>query len=161
MDFALDKSQKEIQKAVREFAKGELDKDLGLELEKEGKYPSEILAKACDLGFIGIHFPEKYLGADMGQFENCLVLEALCRQDSSLGLALAFAGYGAEALLRFGNADQKEQYLPSIAEGKLFSAMAFLESGQGFDLRVLQTTARKEGDGWIINGKKSLVINGG
>ncbi len=160
MDFALDKSQKEIQKAVRDFTKGEFDKDLGLDLEKEGKYPADILAGACDLGFIGIHFPEKYLGADLGLFENCLIAEELCRKDSTLGLALMMAGYGAECVLRFGSDGQKDQYLTPVAEGKMFSAAAFMEPGQAFDMRVMQTTAAKDGDGWVINGKKSMVLNG-
>ncbi|MFO8049084.1 MAG: acyl-CoA dehydrogenase family protein [Desulfosudaceae bacterium] len=161
MDFSLDKSQKEIEKAVREFARGEFDKELGLELEKERQYPADILAKACDLGFIGIHFPEKYLGADLGLFENCLISREMCRRDSTLGLALAFAGYGAECLLRFGSEAQQEKYLPAVADGKTFSAVALAESGQGFDLRRLQTVAAREGDGWVINGHKSLVLNGG
>ncbi len=161
MDFDLDKSQKGIQKAVRDFTKGEFDKELGLDLEKEGKYPADILAGACDLGFIGIHFPEKYLGADLGLLENCLIAEELCRKDSTLGLALMMAGYGAECVLRFGDEAQQEHYLPPVAEGKMFSAAAFVESGQGFDLRNVQTTAVKEGDGWVINGKKTLVLNGG
>lgn len=160
MDFSLDKSQREIQKAVREFAKGEFDKELGLDLEKERRYPAAILAKACDLGFIGIHFPEKYLGADMGLLENCLISQEMCRRDSTLGLALALAGYGAECILRFGTADQKDKFLTPVAEGQAFSAAAFIEPGQGFDLRRLQTTAVRDGDGWIINGKKSLVLNG-
>jgi len=161
MDFELNKSQREIQKAVRDFTRGEFDKDLGLDLERERKYPADILAAACELGFIGIHFPEKYSGADMGLFENCLIAEELCRKDSTLGLALVFSGYGAECVLRFGSEAQKERYLPSIAEGKIFSAAAFMEAGQGFDLRNVRTTAKKDGDGWVINGGKSLVLNGG
>lgn len=161
MDFALDKSQKEIQKAVRDFTKGEFDKELGLDLEKEGKYPTDILAGACDLGFIGIHFPEKYLGADLGLFENGLIAEELCRKDSTLGLALMMAGYGAECVLRFGDDAQKEHYLLPVAEGKMFSAAAFTEPGQSFDMRTMQTTAVKAGDCWTINGKKSMVLNGG
>jgi alkylation response protein AidB-like acyl-CoA dehydrogenase len=161
MDFNLDKSQKEIQKAVRDFTKGEFDKDLGLDLEKEGKYPVDILAAACELGFIGIHFPETFSGGGMGLFENCLIAEELCRKDSTLGLALMLSGSGAECVLRFGGQDQKEKYLPAIAEGKMLSATAFLEAGQGFDLRQPQTTAKKDGDGWVINGQKSLVLNGG
>ncbi|MFZ5564148.1 MAG: acyl-CoA dehydrogenase family protein [Thermodesulfobacteriota bacterium] len=161
MDFTLTKSQKEIQKAVRDFVKGEFDKDMGLDLEKERKYPADVLAAACDLGFVGIHFPEKYAGADLGLFENCLIAEELCRKDSTLGLAVMLAGYGAECVLRFGTDAQKEKYLPSVAGGKTFSAAAFLEAGQGFDLRTVQTTARKEGNGWVIDGKKSLVLNGG
>ncbi len=161
MDFSLSKSQIEIQKAASAFAKGEFDKDAGLKMEKEGRYPAETLQKACDLGFIGIHFPEQYLGAELGLFENCLISESLCRRDSTMGLALCLTGPGAECILRAGNTAQKEKYLPGVADGTLFTAIAFAETGQGFDLRGLKTTALKNGEGWVINGKKPLVLNGG
>lgn len=161
MDFELDKTQKGIQKAVRDFTKGKFDKELGLDLERERKYPADILAAACDLGFVGIHFPEKYSGGDSGLLESCLIAEELCRKDSALGLALVMAGYGSECVLRFGSEAQKGKYLPPVVEGKMFSAAAFMESGQGFDLRTVSTTARQDAAGWIINGKKSLVLNGG
>ena len=66
MDFELTKSQKEIQKAARDFAKGEFDKDLALELDKKHEFPEKIWKKAADLGFIGIHFPEQYSGQGLG-----------------------------------------------------------------------------------------------
>lgn len=161
MEFTLTKSQKEIQKAVLEFAKGEFDKEFGLDCERNGTYPTQLLEKACDLGFIGIHYPEDYLGAGLGLFENCLVAETLCRKDSTLGLALTLTAYGAECILRFGTDDQKGRYLQKIAEGKLFSGAAFTDAGMGYDFRKLGTTAVKENDQWVINGKKSLVLNGG
>ena len=66
MDFELTKSQKEIQKAAREFAKGEFDKELALELDRKHEFPTKIWKKAADLGFIGVHYPEKYSGQDPG-----------------------------------------------------------------------------------------------
>ena len=82
MNFELTKSQKEIQKAARDFAKGEFDKDLALELDRSHEYPEKIWRKAADLGFIGIHFPEQYSGQDLGVMENILIAEEFCRQDS-------------------------------------------------------------------------------
>ncbi|OQX60918.1 MAG: acyl-CoA dehydrogenase [Desulfococcus sp. 4484_241] len=161
MDFTLTRPQKEIQKAAREFAKGEFDKETGLDYEKNGIYPKEILKKACELGFVGIHFPEQYLGSGLGLFENCLVAEELCSKDSSFGLALTLSGYGSECILRFGTEAQKKRYLPEIADGELFSAAAFLEPGQGFDFRKLKTKALKTNGGWTINGEKTLVANAG
>lgn len=161
MEFTLTKSQKEIQKAVLEFARGEFDKDFGLDCERDRTYPARLLEKACDLGFIGIHYPEDYLGAGLGLFEHCLVAETLCRRDSTLGLALTLTAYGAECILRFGTSEQKGRYLQQIAEGKLFSAAALSDAGLGYDFRRLQTTAVHEDDHWVINGRKSLVLNGG
>ncbi len=85
MDFELTKSQIEIQKAARNFAKGEFDKDLALELEKKHEFPTKIWKKAAELGFIGIHFDEKYSGQGLGVMENIIVAEELCAKDSTIG----------------------------------------------------------------------------
>ncbi len=157
----LDKSQKQIQKAVRAFAKGEFDKDAILEFEKSQEYPKKIWQKAADLGFIGIHFPEEYSGASLGVFENAIIAEELCCKDSSMGITLTMAGYAAECLLRFGSDELKDKYLPQIAEGAMLSGGAFTEPGNGYDVSRLSTTAEKDKDHWVINGKKTFVVNGG
>ncbi|MDY6906141.1 MAG: acyl-CoA dehydrogenase family protein [Thermodesulfobacteriota bacterium] len=161
MEFTLTKPQKEIQKAIFEFCKGEFDKEFGLDCERNRTYPNKLLEKACDLGFIGIHYPEEYLGAGLGLFEHCLVAETLCRRDSTLGLALTLTASGAEFILRSGTGDQKDRYLQQIAEGRLFSAAALVDEGLGYDFRCLKTTAAQENGQWVIDGKKSLVLNGG
>jgi alkylation response protein AidB-like acyl-CoA dehydrogenase len=102
MDFTLSGEQEEIRKAAAEFAKGEFDKDIALEHERAHTFPKEIWKKACKLGFIGIHFPEKYGGQDYGVMENTLVVEAFCRQDSGLGIALSIADFSTEIILRNG-----------------------------------------------------------
>jgi len=117
----LDKSQVQIQKAVRDFAKGEFDKDAILDLEKAREYPRAIWQKAADLGFIGIHFPEAFSGAGLGVFENAIIAEELCTKDSSLGITLTTAGEASECILRFGDNGLKEKYLPQVAEGKMLS----------------------------------------
>ena len=76
MDFELTKTQKEIQKAVRDFAKGEFDKELALELERKHEFPRKIWKKAGKLGLIGVHFPEEYCGQGLGSLEDILVVEA-------------------------------------------------------------------------------------
>ena len=78
MDFELNKPQKEIQKAAREFAKGEFDKELALELDRKHEFPKNIWRKAADLGFIGVHYPEKYSGQGLGCLENILIAEEFC-----------------------------------------------------------------------------------
>lgn len=160
MDFELTKSQREIQKAARDFAKGEFDKDLVLELGRKHEYPKKILAKAADLGFIGVHFPEEYSGQGLGVLENVLIAEEFCRKDSTLGCALILAGFGSECLLRFGGEELKEKFLPLIAEGKTLSAGAFTEPDHGSDITSLDTMAVKAGDDWIINGTKTFITNG-
>ncbi|MBD3161337.1 MAG: acyl-CoA dehydrogenase [Candidatus Eisenbacteria bacterium] len=161
MDFELTKAQKDIQKAARDFAKGEFDKELALELEEKHEFPHEIWKKACELGFVGLHFPEKYGGQDYGCIENALVVEEFCRRDSGIGAALMLCDFASENLLRFGSDEQKETYLPAVAEGRMISAGAITEPDHGSDITNLATTAVREGDEWVINGVKTFITNAG
>lgn len=157
----LNRSQKQIQKAANDFAKGEFDKDQALEMENANEFPDHIWKKAADLGFIGVHFPEAYSGGGMGLLDACLIYEAFCRKDSSIGTALALSASGAECLVRFGDAAMKEAFLPRIAEGEIRCGYGFFESGGSANLSGVETTAVKDDDQWIINGTKSHVLNGG
>jgi alkylation response protein AidB-like acyl-CoA dehydrogenase len=157
----LNRSQREIQKAARDFARGEFDKDLALEMEKEGAFPGTIRRKAGALGFLGLNFPERYGGAGLGLFEAALVTEVLCRQDSSIGSALVFSTLGAECLLRFGSEALQQRFLPDLAEGKACSALAVSEPGLGGQWSAVQTTAVADGENYILNGCKTHVLNGG
>ncbi len=161
MDFELDKSQKEIKKAAKDFAKGEFDKELILEFEKNNEYPDKIWKKAADLGFIGMHYDEKYSGGGLGMIDSVLLAEEFSRNDSSLGSALTLSGYGAECILRFGSDELKERFIPKIAEGEILSAVAFKDPNQDPTFKVVNTEALKDGDSWVINGRKNFVLNGG
>ena len=161
MDFELTKSQKEIQKAAREFAKGEFDKELALELDRKHEYPMKIWKKAADLGFIGVHFPEEYSGQGLGVLESILIAEEFCSRDSSIGAALILASFATECILRFGSDELKEKFLPPVAEGKMLSGGCFTEPDHGSDITFMDTSAVKEGDEWVINGTKTFISNGG
>jgi alkylation response protein AidB-like acyl-CoA dehydrogenase len=160
MDFELNTEQNSIQKAAREFATGEFDKEIALELERTHTFPSKIWKKACELGFMGIHFPEKYGGQEYGIFENILVVEEFCRQDSGIGVAISLADFSSEIILRFGNDKQKEKYLIPLAEGKAISSGGFTEPDHGSDITLMNTTAVKQGDEYVINGVKTFITNG-
>lgn len=157
----LNRSQREIQKAARDFARGEFDKELAMALEDRGDFPEKVWKKAGDLGFLCTHFPESVGGGGLGLFESVLVAEAFCRQDASIGSALTLSGFAAEGLLRFGDDTLKERFLPAVAEGRSASAGAFSEPGLAAQWSALRTEARLEGGQWVINGRKSNVINGG
>jgi alkylation response protein AidB-like acyl-CoA dehydrogenase len=161
MDFELTKSQIEIQKAAREFAKGEFDKDLALELDRKHEFPTKIWKKAADLGFIGVHYPEKYSGQDLGVLENIIIADEFCAQDSTIGSAVVLSSFASECILRFGSDELKQKFLPAVAEGEMLSAGAFTEPGHGSDITALETTAVREGDEWVINGTKTFITNGG
>lgn len=160
MNFELTKSQKEIQKAAREFAKGEFDKALALELDSKHEFPEKIWKKAADLGFIGIHFPEEYSGQGLGVLENILIAEEFCSRDSSIGSAIILANFASECVLRFASDELKEKFLPPVVEGKMLSAGAFTEPDHGSDITFMDTTAEKDGDEWVINGAKIFITNG-
>lgn len=161
MDFELTKQQKEIQKAVREFVKGEFKKETILELEQNHAYPEAMWKKAAELGFVGIHFPEKYEGQGMGVMENILVAEELCRGDSTAGACIMLADFASEIVLHFGSDAQKAAWLPKVARGEVLSCGAFTEPNHGSDITKLDTVAVKDGNEWVINGTKIFITNGG
>ena len=161
MDFELSKEQKDIQKAARRFAKGEFDRERALELEKKHEFPTEIWKKAADEGFIGLHYPEEYGGSGFGVIENTLVVEEFCRRDSGIGAALMLVDFASENVLRYGTHEQKERYLPPVAEGTAISAGAITEPEHGSDITGMATAAVRDGDEWVINGVKTFITNAG
>jgi alkylation response protein AidB-like acyl-CoA dehydrogenase len=161
MDFELTKSQKEIQKAAREFASGEFDKELALELDRTHEFPTQIWKKACDLGFVGVHFPEEYSGQDLGVLENIIIADEFCARDSSIGSAIILSGFASECVLRFGSEELKQKFLPAVVEGKMLCGGAFTEPDHGSDITSMDTIAVRDGDEWVINGSKTFITNGG
>ncbi len=161
MNFELNKTQQDIQKAVRDFTKGEFDKELALELDLKHEFPRKTWRKACDLGLIGVHFPEEYSGQGLGCLEDILVVEELCRGDSTMGSAIALSSFASEIIMHWGSDDMKQKYLPAVAEGRMLSAGAFTEPDHGSDITCMDTTAVKDGDEWVVNGTKTFITNGG
>jgi alkylation response protein AidB-like acyl-CoA dehydrogenase len=153
MDFHLTTEQIDIQKAASEFARGEFDPDAALDYDLRQQFPLSIWKKACELGFIGV-----YGGQELGLSENALIVEAFCRQDSGIGMALALSDFGSEMILRNGNGDQKKRILPFIVHGKGIVTSAFLE--EGYSLAPLATAAKINKHGFIINGMKYYVTLG-
>lgn len=161
MNFELDKEQKQIKKAVKDFVKGELKKDIIHELIENKTYPEKILNKASELGFSGINFPEQYGGEGLGVFEKILISEELAIGSSTIGTCVSLADYGTQILLQYGSEQQKETWLSKVADAEILSSCAFTEPGSGNNIALSQTTAVKDGDSWLINGTKTFAINGG
>ncbi len=159
MDFELSSEQKDVQRAATEFARGEFDPDLVLELDESGTFPDTLWRKAAQLGFIGIHYPEEFGGQGLGLFENLLVIEAFCRVDSGVGSALSTVDLGSEILLKFGSLEQKKQFLTPLTKGEARLGVAFAESEDGRDLTVLSAVAEKRTDEYSLRGKKRFVLN--
>ncbi len=159
MGFELSAEQKDIQKAAREFAEGEFDPDLALDLDQNGKFPESIWKRAARLGFIGLHYPEEFEGQGLGLFENILVIEAFCRADSGIGGALGTVDRGAEVLLGFGSHGQKKALLPSLAKGEKRLSIAFAESEDENDFSSISTVSERREGGYFIHGTKRFVHN--
>jgi acyl-CoA dehydrogenase len=159
MDFHLSKEQEDIRKAAESFAEGEFNPDLISEWEREYRFPTAIWQKACELGFIGMHIPEEYGGQGLGIQENALVFEAFCRKDPGVGLALALSDLGSGIILRYGTDKQKKMTLSSICSGKTISTLAYLEEGQQDEVGCFETKAIENGDGYLIQGNKTFVLN--
>ena len=159
MDFKLTEEQLEIKSAVREFCLKEFTPELAMECDREEKFPWDLHRKAAQLGFVGIHFPEEYGGGGYGVLENVLVVEEMCRVDSTLGTAIMLGDFACDLILRHGTEEQKERWLPKVARGEAVSAGAFTEPARGSDITKMDTTAVKEGDEWVINGTKTLISN--
>ena len=156
MEFKLNENQIMIRDLARDFAQDVL-KDRVEEIEdrsKVGHFPEDIYQKMCDTGFLGIPFSEDYGGLDMGY--DCLVLawEELAKQSPSAACALHISVTPMEAVALYGTQEQKDYYLPRAIAGETKPAMAFTEPGTGSDPKQLLTTAKLEGDTWVINGVK-------
>jgi alkylation response protein AidB-like acyl-CoA dehydrogenase len=108
-----------------------------------------------------MHYPEAYSGQDLGVMENILVAEELCRKDSTVGACIILSSFASECILRFGSEALKKKFLPPVAEGEMLSAGAFTEPGHGSDITLMDTTAVRQGDEWVINGNKTFITNGG
>jgi alkylation response protein AidB-like acyl-CoA dehydrogenase len=158
MDFNLTKEHLDIQKAAREFARGEFDPELVLEYDGNQQFPTALWKKASEFGFTGVHYPEEYGGQGLGLFENALIVEAFCRQDSGMGIALALSDFGSELILAHGNRDQKKKVLLAAAQGKALLTVGLLEDG--YALSPFKTFAREEERGYVVQGTKSFVTLG-
>lgn len=162
MNFEFNNEQKDIQKAVREFAEAELPRDYMLELDKHFTFPMELLKKASALGFMAIDMPEKYGGVGYGLVEKAIVFEELCRVGAGIGMSLGGSTFGMKILLNDGSEEQKNRILPRACSGDALPfAGAFTEPDKGTDLVTfpLGTTAVKKGDRYIINGTKTFITH--
>ncbi len=154
----LSEEQEDIVKAVREFAEGEFELERARECDQEHEFPIDLYEKAADLGFIGIHYPEEYGGAGLGTFENVLVVEELCRADSTLGTATFIPKFGSEMIYHFGDEKKKSEYLSRVCDGEPCAGM-FTEPEHGSDLSSVDTKAEKDDGEWVINGTKQFITN--
>jgi alkylation response protein AidB-like acyl-CoA dehydrogenase len=148
-----------LKDSVRSFCEKEFDVKYALEIDRKEIFPMELYKKAAKRGFSSLFIPEDYGGGGKGYLDYCLVMEEMCRADSSLGLACMIGTFGSEIFLLHGTEEQKRSYLPLICRGESISAAAFTEPTHGTDISTLDTKAIKHGKEWKINGIKTLITN--
>lgn len=160
MDFDLDEEHRLLQQTVREFVAKEVA-PRARHLDETGEFPWESLRAMAKLGLLGLNVPEKYGGAGADALAAALLLEELGRGCGSTGLIVAaHLGLACGPLVLFGNEEQKQRWLKPLAAGEVLGCLGLTEPGAGSDLRAIQTTARRDGDGWRINGSKMWITNG-
>jgi len=162
VSFTLNEEHEALRSTVEDFAREVVAPDIG-DYYQRGEFPYEIIAKMGKLGLFGLPFPEEYGGMGGDFFAFCLALHELGRVDSSVAITLeAAVALGAMPIYRFGSATQKEQWLPALCAGERLAAFGLTEPGGGSDIPGgMRTTARLDGDRWVIDGSKAFITNSG
>lgn len=157
----LSPEHEELRATVERFARTEIAPVIAGLYERE-EFPYDIVAKMGQMGLFGLPFPTEYGGMGGDYLAFCLVLEELARVDSSVAITLeAGVGLGAMPIYRFGTEAQKQEWLPKLCAGEALGAFGLTEPGGGSDAGGTRTTARREGDEWVINGSKAFITNSG
>jgi alkylation response protein AidB-like acyl-CoA dehydrogenase len=160
MDFELDEPHRILRQSVRNFARAEIAPN-AQRWDREERFPAELVPKLAAIGLLGIRIPEEYGGSGMDTLAYAVCVEEIARVDGSTALTVAsHNGLGTGHLLAFGSEPQKRKYLPEAASGRWLAAWALTEPGSGSDSAALRTTARPDGDGWVLNGTKAFITQG-
>src|SRR6516164_571106 len=162
ISYRLGEEHEALRSTVAEFARDVVAPVIGGYYER-GEFPYDIVARMAKLGLFGLPFPEEYGGMGGDIFALGLALEELARVDSSVAITLeAAVALGAMPIYRFGSEEQRRQRLPDLCSGERLAAFGLTEAGGGSDIPGgMRTTARLDGDEWVIDGSKSFITNAG
>lgn len=161
MNFKLSEEHEMIRKMVRDFAENEVA-PTAAERDEEERFDREIIAKMAELGLMGIPWPEEYGGIGSDFLAYCITVEELARVCASTAVTLsAHTSLAGWPVYKFGTEEQKQTYLKPMALGEKIGAFGLTEPGSGSDAGGMKTTARLEGDHYVLNGSKIFITNGG
>ena len=150
MDFDFPEDIVIARQKASDFAKKEIKPADARVYDKQEKFPDDLRKKAFELGIVDYTNPWSML----------VTIEELCRADAGMGIAATVSLFGAEVIMLFGSDEQKQKYLGSVQTGKKIMGLAVTESGGGSDVAGIKTTAKREGDKFIVNGSKMFITNG-
>jgi alkylation response protein AidB-like acyl-CoA dehydrogenase len=161
VDFDLSPEHELLRDTVRQFALEQVA-PVAEELDREKRFPYEIVAALAELGLMGMTIPEDYGGGGTDTLSYAIAIEELTRIDSSVAITVAaHHSLGTMPIYLFGTKEQKRRWLPDLAGGRRLAAFALTEPGAGSDAGAAKTTARYEGGEWVIDGSKIFITNAG
>jgi butyryl-CoA dehydrogenase len=161
MNFQLSEEHEMIRKMVRDFARNEVA-PTAAERDENERFDREIFDQMAELGLTGIPWPEEYGGIGSDYLAYCIAVEELSRVCASTGVTLsAHTSLAGWPIFKFGTEEQKQKYLRPMAEGKKIGGYGLTEPGSGSDSGAMKTTARLDGDHYLLNGSKIFITNGG
>jgi short-chain 2-methylacyl-CoA dehydrogenase len=161
VDLDLSPEHELIRDTVRDFAR-ERVAPVAEELDREGRFPYELVAELAELGLMGVPIPEEYGGAGGDTLSYAIAIEELTRVDSSVAITVAaHTSLGTMPILLFGSEEQRQRWLPDLAAGKRLAAFGLTEPGAGSDAGATRTTAEEREGGWVVNGSKLFITNAG
>jgi alkylation response protein AidB-like acyl-CoA dehydrogenase len=160
MDFSFSEDQKMLRSMVRDFAHRELE-PAAAAIDEADKFPARLVRKIADLGLMGLTIPEEYGGGGRGKTEFCIVVEELSRASASVSAILRVSlSLAIHPIVIFGTEQQKRRILAPHASGDMLTCFALTEAGAGSDPAAIATTARRQGDDYVLNGSKIFISLG-
>ncbi|MCU0295506.1 MAG: acyl-CoA dehydrogenase family protein [Candidatus Nanopelagicales bacterium] len=161
MDLRLTEEHEALRKTVEQFAQDAVAPVIG-DYYARGEFPYPLVEQMAQIGLFGLPFPEEYGGMGGDYTALCVAIEELARVDSSIAITLeAAVSLGAMPIFRFGSEELKRTWLPALTSGRMLGAFGLTEPAAGSDAGGTRTTARLDGDEWVINGSKAFITNSG
>jgi short/branched chain acyl-CoA dehydrogenase len=160
-DYDLSQEHELVRRTVREFAEAKIA-PVAEELDREHRFPYELVAELAELGLMGMPIPEEYGGAGTDTLSYAIAIEELTRIDSSVAITVAaHTSLGTMPIFLFGSEEQKRQWLPDLASGRKLAAFGLTEPGAGSDAGATRTRAELRDGDWVIDGAKIFITNAG
>lgn len=158
--FSLSEEHRMIRDAARDFAQNEIV-PIAAEFDESGEFPHATIKKMGGMGFMGIEIPEEYGGAGMDTLAYVLALEEICKADAAHGVIMSVNNsLYCHGIMKFGTEEQKKKFITPVASGKSIGAYSLTEPQSGSDAGTMKSRARRDGDSYVLNGRKSWVTSG-
>jgi alkylation response protein AidB-like acyl-CoA dehydrogenase len=160
VEFSFTDDQQMLRRTVREFAEQEIAPDM-MKYDESQEFPRDLMTKVGELGLLGIIFPEKYGGAGLDYVSYVIAVEEVSRVDGSIGISVAaHNSLCTNHIYECGSEEQRQRYLPKLTSGEWIGAWSLTEPSAGSDAGGTRSTARLDGDTWVVNGSKTFTTHG-